>query len=130
MRSNPSVFGLSRDLARYAVSFSLDQTPCEVIDYAQYLILDLLGAALAGVATPEAKAAQNAVRMLAGQGPCTLWGTPHHTTAGGAALANGICAHARELDDFGGGGSHRRRGDPGPWGPGPIFAGPDRQGVS
>ena len=90
-------------LADYTVSFSLDLTPTHVVDRARYLLLDLLGAALAGVETPEANAAIKAVASMApGGGQCTLWGTRKQSTPNCAALFNGIIAHARELDDFGG----------------------------
>ena len=95
--------GYAGQLADYIVSFSLDTTPPLVVDHARYLLLDLLGAALAGVDTPEAKAALHAIAFMAPTGgQCTLWGTSKKSTPNGAALFNGIIAHARELDDFGG----------------------------
>ncbi len=95
--------GLAGQLAAYGHRLSLDQVPNDVVVHARYLLLDLLGAALAGVDTPEARAAVRAVRMMVpAGGPCTIWGTPRRTGSSGAALVNGIAAHARELDDFGG----------------------------
>ena len=44
-------------LAEYSVNLDLDTVPEEVTDHAKYLLLDLLGATLAGVDTPEADAA-------------------------------------------------------------------------
>ena len=94
---------LAEQLAAYCVELQLDQVPEAVVDYGRYLLLDLLGAALAGVETPEVKAAGDAVSMISPeQGPCLLWGTSRRTSPSGAALSNGIAAHARELDDFGG----------------------------
>ena len=90
-------------LAEYSSQFTLSSVPSSVVDHASHLFLDLLGAALAGVDTPEAAAAGRAVALMSPQGgPCTLWGTNANATATGAALHNGIIAHARELDDFGG----------------------------
>ena len=69
----------------------------------RYLLLDLIGAALAGSDTPEVVAAERAAGLMCPSGgPCTLWGSPHSTSPTAAALVNGIAAHARELDDFGG----------------------------
>ncbi|PHR29920.1 MAG: 2-methylcitrate dehydratase [Desulfotalea sp.] len=93
----------AQQLASYIVSFNLESTPSQVVTHARYLFLDLLGAALAGLDTPEAQAALRAVSFMAPSGgPCTLWGTEKSSTPNGAALFNGIIAHARELDDFGG----------------------------
>lgn len=94
---------LAGRLADYSTRLSLESVPDSVVNYAGYLLLDLLGAALAGVDTPEAIAAGKAVALLSpGGGPCTLWGTDSTASPAGAALHNGIIAHARELDDFGG----------------------------
>ncbi len=94
---------LAGRLADYSIRLDLDSLPDSVADHAKYLFLDLLGAALAGVDTPEAIAAGKAVALMSpGGGPCTLWGTDSTAAPTGAALHNGIIAHARELDDFGG----------------------------
>lgn len=93
----------AEQLAEYITGFDLSTIPSKVVNHARNLLLDLLGAALAGVDTPEAKAALTAVEHMApGRGSCTLWGTGQTGTVNGAALYNGIIAHARELDDFGG----------------------------
>lgn len=95
--------GYAEQLAGFITRLDLDSVPPEVVDHAKYLFLDLLGAALAGIDTPEAEAALRAVTlMFPGDGDCTLWGTSKRSSANGAALFNGILAHARELDDFGG----------------------------
>ncbi len=98
-----SLAGLAAQLADHGCRLSLDQVPHDVLAHARHLLLDLIGAALAGVDTPEVLAAVRAVRMMnpAG-GPCTIWGTSRRIAPAGAALVNGIAAHARELDDFGG----------------------------
>lgn len=94
---------LAGQLAEYCTGLCLDSLPRAVVDQATYLLLDLLGAALAGSDTPEALAGGRAVALLSpGGGPCSLWGTTGMATPAGAALHNGIVAHARELDDFGG----------------------------
>lgn len=101
--SPPSHHTLAGHLADYSTRLHLDSVPDAVVEYASFLFLDLLGAALAGVDTPEAIATGKAVTLLSpGGGPCTLWGTNLTASPPGAALHNGIIAHARELDDFGG----------------------------
>ncbi len=95
---------LSTQLAAFGASLTLEQVPAAVVAHAKLLVLDTLGAALAGVPTAEGGAAIRAARTLAaGDGaPCTIWGTRDRTTRAAAALVNGIAAHAQELDDFGG----------------------------
>jgi len=92
---------LTQKLARFGVDLSLDTIPAKDLHYAKLLTLDLIGVAIAGLETKEAKSALNACRILGGEnGPSSLWGTGIRSAPGTAALFNGICAHALELDDF------------------------------
>ena len=90
-------------LARFTSGLAVDAVPAEAVAYARLLMLDLLGAALAGVETAEAGAMLTAAKGFAPpSGPCAIWGTERTTSAAAAALVNGVIAHAQELDDFGG----------------------------
>lgn len=94
---------LAEHLADYSVGLDLDALPGAIVEHACHLFLDLLGAALAGTDTPEAEAALKAALLLSPNGgPCHLWGTTTMASPAAATLYNGIIAHARELDDFGG----------------------------
>jgi len=94
---------LSQRLAKYCLDLSLGNLSNQVVTHAKHLLLDLVGAALAGVDTPEARAACRAIKaMEPGDGVCTIWGTSQYASPASAALVNGVAAHARELDDFGG----------------------------
>ena len=93
----------SEVLAGFTANLDLAEVPDDVVAYARVLMLDLLGAALAGVETEETRAMLSAARGFAPtSGPCAIWGTTGTTTAAAAALVNGVIAHAQELDDFGG----------------------------
>ena len=93
----------SEVLAEFTAGLDLANVPVDVVDYARVLMLDLLGAALAGVDTDETRAMLKAAEGFAPTtGPCGIWGTAGTTTAAAAALINGVIAHAQELDDFGG----------------------------
>ena len=93
----------SEALAAFTADLELDDVPDDVVRYARVLMLDLLGAALAGVDTDETRAMLEAAACFAPTaGPCGIWGTTRTTTAAAAALVNGVIAHAQELDDFGG----------------------------
>ena len=90
-------------LAGFVAGLDLARVPDDIVAYARVLLLDLLGAALAGVDTAEARAMLLAAEGFApNAGPCAIWGTSRTTTAATAALVNGVLAHAQELDDFGG----------------------------
>jgi len=94
---------LSGALAAFGVELELSRVPAPVVAHAKLLLLDTLGAALAGVDTAEARAVIRAAREVGGEtGPATLWGTVARTTRATAALVNGTTTHAQELDDFGG----------------------------
>ncbi len=100
LEANPSP---SEVLAEFTAGLDLAEVPDDVVHYARVLMLDLLGAALAGVDTEETRAMLKAAQGFApNAGPCAIWGTTGTTTAASAALINGVIAHAQELDDFGG----------------------------
>ncbi len=92
---------LTGELAAFGASFTLDDVPEDDRHYAKLLILDLLGVAIAGLDTDEARHALRACRALSpGGGRASLWCTGETAAPGTAALFNGICAHTLELDDF------------------------------
>ena len=92
---------LTGELARFGAAFSLDDVPEDDRHYAKLLALDLLGCALAGLDTEEARIALRAARALSpGGGNASLWGTGEAAQPGTAAMVNGTAAHALELDDF------------------------------
>ena len=100
LRPDPSPSGV---LAEFTAGLDLADVPDDVVGYTRVLMLDLLGAALAGVDTDETRAMLKAAEGFAPTaGPCGIWGTTGTTTAAAAALINGVIAHAQELDDFGG----------------------------
>src|SRR4030095_6831714 len=60
---------------------------------------DTIGVMLAGAVEPAARIAQ-AIAAEEGSGDCIAVGTPIRTSAGFAALANGVSAHALDFDDM------------------------------
>jgi 2-methylcitrate dehydratase PrpD len=62
-------------------------------------IADTSGVMLAGVAEPAARMAA-AMAIDESRGDCAIIGTRDRTGAGGAALANGVSAHALDYDDM------------------------------
>jgi 2-methylcitrate dehydratase PrpD len=65
-------------------------------------VLDTMGAALAGSAAFEPRQTLTMLTADPNQGTSPVWGTAVSLGARDAALANGVAAHALELDDTGG----------------------------
>ncbi|GHJ26908.1 MmgE/PrpD family protein [Streptomyces hygroscopicus subsp. hygroscopicus] len=91
-------------LAHLTATTRIGDLPEAVTGKARHHLLDTLGAALAGADSTETTAV---LRMLTTTeptaGPGTpVWGTGLALSPRGAALANGVSAHALELDDTGG----------------------------
>jgi 2-methylcitrate dehydratase PrpD len=94
-----SIVGLSRKLAEFSQTFSLEQAPPVVVSNAKLAILDCLGVAV--LATHQEIGAclkKFAAANLAG-GNCTLWGMAARVSARDAALINGTLAHGLDYDD-------------------------------
>ncbi len=92
--------GPTQGLANFASTCSYEKIPREVLEKQKQLNLDLVGCALGAVKTPEGVSALQAISELeGGKGPAVLWGSSQRASASGAALMNGILAHALELDD-------------------------------
>ena len=64
-------------------------------------LVDWLGCTIAGAATPESARVRAAIRAMDPDGSraAAIVGTPERTSAGQAALANGIAAHVLDFDD-------------------------------
>lgn len=76
--------------------------PEPVVAKARRHLLDTLGAALAGADSALTQQCLRAVQVSEGWGKAQVWGGTSVLTARGAALVNGVAAHALELDDAGG----------------------------
>jgi 2-methylcitrate dehydratase PrpD len=73
--------------------------PAEARRRAVTALVDTVGVILAGVPEPAAKIIRQTV-VAESQGNCTVLGTSEHASAGDAALANGVAAHAHDYDDM------------------------------
>ena len=100
----PAPTGPSADvtgrLARYMVAARDRELPLQVVLDAKARILDTVAAIVSGSRLPPGQAAVRYVRSMGGTPEASLLATPLRTTAVNAALANGMCAHADETDDF------------------------------
>ncbi|MFZ0840704.1 MAG: MmgE/PrpD family protein [Xanthobacteraceae bacterium] len=86
-------------LSTYMASARTRPLPADVVEHAKHHLLDTLAAMLSGSQLAPGQAAERYVRDYAGTSVATIAGTTLTATAGDAALANGVMAHADETDD-------------------------------
>jgi 2-methylcitrate dehydratase PrpD len=89
---------VSLRLADAMARASFDDLPPRVIADTQRSVLDWLGSALAGSVEPPARMVQQVVRGFGTCDEATVFGSGH-SSAAGAALANGVASHILEFDD-------------------------------
>ncbi len=91
---------VTAQLARYMVSSRELSLPPEVVTACKHRILDTLGAIVSGARMKPGMMATAYVRSLGGTVEASVFASRIRTTAANAALANAMCAHADETDDF------------------------------
>jgi len=91
---------LSADIARWALDFSLDDAPAEVVHNARVRLLDVVGVMLAsgGHETVRKSVLATADSDAGGRGAHSLV-DPMETSPAGAAFINGVAAAVLEYDD-------------------------------
>jgi 2-methylcitrate dehydratase PrpD len=92
--------GVTAQLARYMVAARGRALPDAVLLECKHRILDTFAAMVSGSRMPPGVMAAKYIRSLGGEPQAALIGTDFRTTAVNAALANAMCAHADETDDF------------------------------
>ncbi len=111
-----------RSLTDHAIDFTLnfrwEELPAEVQHQAQRCLLDTLGALIAGSQTPVAHIMGKTAREQFGGDQATIMVSGERVSAAGAALANGFCGNALDIDD----GYRNTKGHPGACALPPILA--------
>jgi 2-methylcitrate dehydratase PrpD len=87
-------------LARYMVAAQTNALPDAVVLACKHRILDTFGAMVSGSRMKPGSMAVNYVHGLGGEPQASVIGAAFRTTAINAALANAMCAHSDETDDF------------------------------
>ena len=90
----------ARTLAEFAVGLQYDVIPNAAIDRAKTCIIDTVGAMTFGADLPWSRIMIEYVQRTSAPGKGSLVGTPHKARGQLAALANGVLAHAFELDSL------------------------------
>src|SRR5918995_3863043 len=86
-------------LARFAVDLNYRAIPAEVIDRVKACILDTLVVSVYGSTKPWSQMVSKLVRETSAPGRSTVFGENWKAQAAQATLANGVMAHAFELDN-------------------------------
>ena len=87
-------------LARYMVSARDQELPPAVLLECKHRILDTFGAMVSGSRMTPGMMGLKYARGLGGEAQASVIGSKFRTTAVNAALANAMCAHSDETDDF------------------------------
>lgn len=91
---------ITGQVARYMVGARANPLPADVAMAYRHRILDTLAAMVSGSRMVPGEQALRYVRTLGGTEEATVVGSGLRTTAINAGLANAMCAHADETDDF------------------------------
>jgi 2-methylcitrate dehydratase PrpD len=86
-------------LARFAVELNYREIPAEVIDRVKVCILDTFAVSVYGSTKPWSQTVSKLVRETGARGRSTVFGGSWKAQAAQATLANGVMAHAFELDN-------------------------------
>jgi 2-methylcitrate dehydratase PrpD len=87
-------------LARYMVAARDQELPAAVMLECKHRILDTFGAMVSGSRMTPGMMGLKYVRGLGGEAQASVIGSKFRTTTVNAALANAMCAHSDETDDF------------------------------
>jgi 2-methylcitrate dehydratase PrpD len=86
-------------LVGFAVGCRFEDLPRDTVSATKRLVLDTLGAALAGGDAAGVRELRQLVKDRGGRPEARLWGSPDSVPAPSAALVNATAARALELDD-------------------------------
>lgn len=90
---------LLQRFADFLSSTRYKQLPAEVITQSKFLILDLMGVSIAGLKMAFPRIVLDYLLSQGGVKEATLLGTGKKVPAIHAALGNGVCGHALDMDD-------------------------------
>lgn len=89
-------------LVSFVEELKFENIPTNVVERAKRHFLDAIGAALAGTTSDAFLKVLRQSCLTEPSFDCLVWGTKYHFSSTVAAFANGVAAHALELDDTGG----------------------------
>lgn len=90
---------VAQRLGEWAAALRLSDVPPQVADVSRRCMVDVTGVIIAGSQTASANRVLGVTAEHYAAGPCTVLGRDTALSAPGAALANGVAAHALDYDD-------------------------------
>src|SRR5215510_10752362 len=99
MSKQPQISPVMRELSAYIAAALRKPLPPTIVEKTKHHILDTIAAMVSGSRLEPGKKAIAYVKTLGGVKEACVMGSNIVTTAGNAALANGMLAHADETDD-------------------------------
>lgn len=89
----------SEKLANWVCGLAFEDLPADVVASTKDRVLDVIGLALAGLATRFGRSVTQACTAMNAAGPSRIFGTGQRVAVGAAAFANGALSQALEFDD-------------------------------
>ncbi len=90
---------VARELAKYAVGFTFQELPPDVLHQTKRLVLDTLGCAIGGYSSEASRIIQELVKELDGPEEATVIGSGLKTSCLSATLANGAMVRYLDYND-------------------------------
>ncbi len=90
---------VAQHLGTWVAGLAFDDIPHEARHIARRCVIDTFGVAIAGARTRVSQSIRAHVATVYGSGDCTVIGETDGLSMPGAALANGVAAHALDFDD-------------------------------
>jgi 2-methylcitrate dehydratase PrpD len=89
----------THELVSFVCRLAPEELSEQVLGHACHIVLDLLGAAVAGARTPMAQAGLRFAHSQFRPGPASVIGSPDPLSPSGASWSNGIAASALDIDE-------------------------------
>ncbi len=90
---------IGSELAQWSTSLTYEDLPADIVRATKWRVLDVIGLALAGAATPFGKSVRDAAVAISAGGPARILATGDAVNVTTAAFANGAHSQALEYDD-------------------------------
>ena len=95
---------VAHKIARFALGWSYDQLPGDVVHMAKRTLLDAIGCGIGGQSAPGSAVCEQTVTEFGGNPEATIIGSGHKTSVLNAAMVNAFMVRYLDYNDLGGGG--------------------------
>ncbi|MPZ49911.1 MAG: MmgE/PrpD family protein [Dehalococcoidia bacterium] len=91
--------GITTDIAKFAVSTSIEDLPANVLHEAKRDVINVIGCAVYSARDPSLRIILDVFAAEGGKPRASIWGTDRRVSLQQAALANGYTGHLEDYDD-------------------------------